>query len=213
MNKQLDMLNKMYSLLRKDKDTNEEAFETLITYVASKFVFKAPINVPWMKMDTLNALDQIFKLEVLQEIPWDWFGELDSKLKLGLLNKKLLLDQAAVAKQVGTLTLEGNPVAPHRILDDNTYTGRHIIEMWKKEKHAIYYGVESDLLAYRVALVNMRCYDIPSAIVYGNPLEQDFRAYSPNWRDANSWEPSKHRILPAETDERLRKVDGLIRII
>lgn len=211
--KQLDMLNKMYSLIRKDKETNQEAFETMLAFVASKFVFKAPINVPWIRVDTLNALDEIFKLEVLQEIPWDWFGELDSKLKLGLLDKKLLLDSTTIAKRVGTMPLEGNPVEPHRILDDNTYTGRHIIEMWKQEKHAIYYGVESDLLAYRVALVNMKCYGIPSSIMFGNPLEHDVRPFSPNWRDSNVWEPNKNRITSAETDERIRTVDGLFRIV
>lgn len=211
--KQLDMVQKMYEAIRADKPTNREAFETLIAYVGSKFLFKAPINVPWVKAPTLEILDEVFELEVLREEPWDWFGELDTKLKLGLFDKELLIDQKTLAGLATNVKLYGKSIEPHRILDEETYTGRYIIEMWKNEKHAVYYGVESDLLAYRVALVNMRCYEIPSAIIFGNPAEHDIRPFSPNWRDANIWEPNKNRITVAETDERLRNVEGFYRIV
>lgn len=211
--KQLDMVNKMYALIRKDKETNEEAFEAMIAFVASKFTFKAAVNIPWIKMDTLNALNEIFKLEVLQEDPWDWFGELDTKLKLGLFDKNLLIGQSVLEKVADKLKLPNKSIEPNSVLDDNAYTGRNIIEMWKKDKNTIFYGVESDLLAYRVALVNMRCYGIPSSIIFGNSFEHDVRPFSPNWRDANVWEPNKNRITIAETDERLRKIDGFHRIV
>lgn len=210
---QLEMLEKMYTCIRDSKETSLESFETLVAYVAGKFTFKVPINIPWIRMEALQELDKLFDLELLREDPWDWFGELDSKLKLGLLDKNLLIDKATTQAQAAQLKLYGNPVEPHHVLDDNAYTGRHIIEMWKNEKHVIYYGVESDLLAYRIALVNMKCYGINSSIIYGNSFEHDVRPFSPNWRDANNWEPNKNRITVAETDERLKQVDGFYRIV
>lgn len=204
----LKMLLEMHKVLNEDNKDNVVSFETLLSYVASKFTFRAPINVPWMKTETLNKLDALFDLKVLQSYPWDWFGELHNKLDLQIIDNSLLVGQIYVEANTKFIeTKGGDTVAPLRVLDDEAFTGRNIIEMWKRNHHAIYYGVESDITAYRIALLNMKCYDIPSSILHAPP-GSDVRSFSPNWRDANSWNPTNARIRPDETDLRLRKSNG-----
>lgn len=204
----LKMLQAMHETLNVDYKDGVMSFQTLLNYVASKFTFKTPINVPWMKVETLNKLDEIFDIEVLRSYPWDWFGELHNKLGLQIIDNSLLVGQIYVEANSKFIAKQSSDTAaPLRVLDDETFTGRNIIEMWKHNNHAVYYGVETDMTAYRIALLNMKCYGIPSSILFAPP-GADIREFSPNWRDANNWSPSTSRIFPDETDERRRFLNG-----
>ncbi len=201
----------MYNALLTDKGTPELAFTSLMEFIASKFEFKETINTPWLKPETLQYLQETFSLELLQEDPWDWFGELHNELGLSLIDNSLLLSRTHLEKVAPDTTTTN--ILASRILDTETYTGRHIIEMWRKNPKAVYYGVESDTLAYQIALLNMNCYGIRHSILQGNPNEMDLRPYSSNWRETNVWTPGHRRIKEDETDERLRIVDGFYRVV
>ena len=211
MNKQMDMLRSMYNVLSKQGKDPEETFQLLMDFIASQFEFKIPVHTQWFNPDMLKNLYELFDVNILKEDPWDWFGELHKELNLTLIDNSLVLDREHLAKVAPNVTTGG--LLPSRVLDTEAYTGRHIIEMWRKSDNAIFYGVESDITAYQLSLLNMMCYDIPHSILYGNPNDMDIREFSPNWRESNLWIPSTRRIQSDEVDERLRIVDGFYRVV
>jgi len=67
--------------------------------------------------------------------------------------------------------------------------GRNIMRYYTPNKtDHIYFGVESNLIAYRVALINMKMYKIPGMMLYVcDQTNADIG--SPIWKYANVWNP------------------------
>lgn len=191
MTKQLKMLNKVMDIILEQEsiESTDTAFSVMLQYVAYKLSYETMIDTPWLKQDVMDRLDETLDLNVLREDMWDWFGEV-YEARVG--KHDTLISRTQVQQYVDVhyaVTLYGQT---ETILDPFCGTGRLMLAIAKKvndPQAIIYYGAEPNLLAYRIALLNMKLYGLQVRIINLNSNAYDIRSQSPNWKFSNQWFP------------------------
>ena len=191
MTKQLKMLNKVMDIISEQEKVEDasQAFDAMLQYVAYKLSYETMIDTPWLKQDVMARLDAELDLNVLREDMWDWFGEIYEQ-RVG--KSDTLIPRNKVQQYVDlhyAVTLYNQT---ETLLDPYCGTGRLILAVAKKvndPQAIIYYGAEPDLLAYRIALLNIKLYGLQARIINLNSNRYDVRSQSPNWKFSNSWFP------------------------
>lgn len=186
---QSDMLKEMYDVIIDLQGcNNEEAFDILLSFVAVNVGLEQYLTTLPMKHEVNEKLHQLFNKELLKENEWDHFGQLLHRL--GLKGVKEIKPFEEVQEGMKMYSVGQHEGMPQAILFEHAHTGRDIIYVHREVgSEAIYFGTETDLRLYRIALVNMRLYDIPAHILYADPTKVDTSIGSMNWRQANVWEP------------------------
>lgn len=206
---QVDMLHSILDLLiEKENLSPADAFKHLLEIVANKLHFDDPVSTPWIKQTTIIQIESILDFDLLKESPDDWFGDLHYLLGLDVIGGGAYYVSPHEADQALSHIPLVNHIQPSRILDPVVGTGRNVLAMHRKYgTSTIFYGVEHDEYAYRIALINMKLHNVQSVILCADKTKHDIREHSPNWRFANKWNIMKrNRLLPVEeVDERSRK--------
>ena len=173
----------------------EKAFIKLLDYAALKLSVDTSVMVS-LKADTFELLKECFNIELLRQEPRDWFGELYD----GLVECKSIKGSLIPVAIECTHDIDCDEITfPKTVLFKKFNTGRDTIEMFKKYgDKIIYYGMQSDLLMYRIALVNINLFNIPAFVLCTNEelaKDKDFKLSSPNWLYSNFWIPLKEHML------------------
>ena len=191
MTDQLAMLKQMFDATKDLQGCSDvEAFDIVLSFIAVNIRLEQQLTTLPMKAEVSDKLNELFDAKLLKEGTEDDLGTLyllvglpePSRIKLPDLVK---MDMEIIMR--GTKKHEGMPLPMYFTQVD---TGRNILYAYDKlGKDAIYYGTETDLRLYRIALLNMHLYDVPAHILYADPDKVDTSIGSKNWRQANVWEP------------------------
>lgn len=191
---QLFMLQKMHDIFQVHEGLNDlEAFTRLVEWIAVQTSVQIGVTTEWMKETTHEELHKEFRPEVLRAVTHDWLGEFYNRL----IGQPLGAVDIAKTIAAGDARVDWDPTVPappKALCFPHCGTGFDIIATFKAAGNsAIYYGLESDTLKYRVTLVNMALYDIPAHILCADYNVIDPFMGSDNWRFSNIWVP-----LPVE---------------
>lgn len=189
MIKQLEMLSYMFNaILAEHECTEEEAFDILLHYIAVKIGLEQQLVTPPIKAKAHKQLGELFDEDVLKENMWDYIGQFG--VMVGVLSE--LKSKPEIEAQILGLNVKPATGAPRAILIQNAQTGRDVFGFYDVlGSNAIYCATETNLRAYRIALINMHLFNIPSHILFADHTQVDVSLGSMNWRQANIWEPVK----------------------
>ena len=151
------------------------------------------------KTDTYEYLNNVFDLQVLRESKWDWLGEVYEEIYKPTHS---LSTRKSLEKHVDTcLKRLSGMLFPLSVIDRSIGTGRFFIMLLQstQRNNVVCFGVEGDRVAYRIALVNAKLFDIPASILWcPDTKKYDIASRSKNWTYANFWNPV--------AEERLTKI-------
>lgn len=177
------------NIVRMENIHEQEAFKRLLNYAAYKLsIGDAMVR---FKQPTYDYVTSHFSVDVLKQNTWDWFGEyyeLIFRPSTPLSTRKSL--NKHVNKCLDMIESEGG-VTPPPVLDKSVGTGRFFIMVKERAKRDLmYYGIEHDLLAYKICLINMKLYNIPARILWCQDGKKiDIAPNSRNWSLSNYWNP------------------------
>lgn len=168
-------------------------------------------EVTRLPKDKQKKYDEIQKANLFERFiaaarkdPWDYFGEMWTEMELGSRKNALgqFLTPRAIVQFMTKSTIETetgenekDEKEPKTILDPCTGTGRFLIVPTSEypNKRLILFGIEIDVVFYRVALVNMAILaNHPYSIVRGDTLAITENYTSPAsemWSLGNQWDP------------------------
>ncbi len=207
MTQQEKMLTDIMNLLiHEEEKTPKEAFQSLLEFIAYELELETPVPTPWVKIKTREKIRDLLDLNLLRENMWDWIGHIHQLFKLSNIHKKTII----ISSEESNTYLSKIKVKKDRfprIIDRQCGTGRMILNAYKRfNEDAIFYGVEEDLTAYRIALLNMKIYNIQAKILHCDAEKYDVREGSPNWVYSNEWMGVREsRLLTEEEFDEFQK--------
>lgn len=182
--------------------STSEAFEMLVQWIAVRIKLPSGrsdygISTPTVKMETAEALDRTLDIVLLQRDVADHLYE--AGVALGVITP---------IQSKGTLETPVNDAESiPAILDPDAKTGTHLLELYKKYgRDFVYYGVVNNTLHYRMALVTMHLFGVPSMILKADPKIHNIALTSSNWYRANQWWPPNPKNLESASDSNRRLV-------
>jgi hypothetical protein len=187
INKEVSMLLKAVEYISSAESiTKQEAFCKLLDWCAVKIGIEGVHSS--MKYTTSDKLKELIDLELLKKTTNDWFG---------------LVYESVFNTQIKSLdecikTIESHKIIetdgfPKSILFQTAETGRLILASYiKHDDSLLLYGLETDLLKYHIALVNIRLFNLPAFVINIDEQEgKDFTTSSENWKLSNYWNTPK----------------------
>lgn len=168
-----------------------KAYKILLQWIAVQVGINGALSKS--KIGTEVFLRENLDLNVLRSDPKDWLGELYYELQLQPKNSPDLIPYADAKSKAESLDVEEKGF-PEIILDRESGTGRSMMAIshhWGSQ--VLLYGIEKDKSLFRICIVNMALYNIPSLVVLHNEtfdIEQ-IRVSDPVWGYANNWFGSK----------------------
>lgn len=163
----------------------QEAFIILLDWIAislglTDIDIPVTISVP---INAHNAISRLFKIETYCLSTWDWLGEVAQTLGvIPVQPSRGELGSVAFTNEENLCNDKSFQV----LLDTNVGCGRSFIVDYHSKSTVIYTGAESDLTSYRIALINMGIFKIPSVITYN---KKELKWDKLNWNNANLWTP------------------------
>ena len=200
---QVEMLTQCIRLIRQGgKLSDLEAFDKLMEYMSSKLRidFELVYSMPQIVIDTLDG--GLLDWGLLHSDPWDWLGEVYVSLGLNTSSEFFLSkeDATAIAQALATNIVPRKDRLPVTILDPEMGSGRILLKLYNTmNKRGVYFGTDTNLRAYRMALVTIKLYDIPAFLLKADSAVDDVSLTSPYWSQANVWYPRDIKKLKKES--------------
>ena len=199
MKPQLQMIVKCLDyIVLKENIHKEEAFSRLLDYCAYQIgISDAMIK---LKLSSYEFVKDNLDFDLLKKDCWDWFGEL---WEMTFRPPMKLSTRKSINKHVDKCInmLKGtNEGMPQSIIDKSSGTGRFLlIAKERSESNLMCYGIENDIVAYKVCIFNMKLHNVPSKILWCPDIKKfDVSPKSSNWFFSNFWNPvSKDKLAKA----------------
>lgn len=188
MKPQTQMIINMVNAVQKAHgNTVEEAFDIVLSWVAVHTHVEEQLATPGIQIAALEVLEQEFSLDKFREEKWDWFGE--AAIELGLFAYTRTDEEVKEYVEKAVAALATDNKEPQAVLIREVDAGREIILLHDKlPDDTIYFGTQSSLRLYRIAVLNVHLHKLPAQILYADDsVKLDFE--SMNWRASNLWNP------------------------
>jgi hypothetical protein len=187
-------------------DSDAAAFDAMLEIIALELSYEVMIQTPWLKKEILDEVREELDLDLLRSDTWDWFGEVYA---LRVSQEDFLTDRYDVESLANTFVIKDSFPQPYVLFDYVTGSGRLLLALANRIKNMnlkcpiLYYGAEPSLLAYRMAILNFKLHGLDGKVLNVNENQYDIRPFSPNWKYANLWTPTREKRLftEAETDD------------
>ena len=129
-----------------------------------------------------KCLKKTFDLTLLQEDPWDWWGDTAQSLRLATYipyrHRKDTLTELLLPR------LNRNASITDIFYDPHCGTGRTFLAAHATGWPGIYCGVETNPKAYRLCLLNIATHNLPAYVIQKpTPPQMDH----PNWEKYNTY--------------------------
>lgn len=195
--KQYKMLASIMDHAIAEGKTHEEAFDILLTHIAL-VVGVEQVSTPFITFELDRKIKSTLDVDLLKDVQKDWLGEIYGTY----ISNAIILSDSVVNKMISKIKVEDNQTR-QRLFDPIAGSGRAIMKVHDKHDNKfMYYGSEYEKTPYRIALTNMKLYNIPSRLLHANPMTDNTSASSSNWQYANMWEPiANYRLEKVKESE------------
>jgi hypothetical protein len=174
----------MSSASRLQKETLYSGYERLISYIANKIKIKGVLTCVFTK-DELEYLDNNFDIDKLKTETRDLLTEAleQSKIITPVLRFRFNKIVESKIKEIKS----SNEYMPN-VLFIQRQPSRLMTEIYKiMGTSCVYILVEPDILQYRIALINIKLFDIPGFCLNADPEIHRIELSSNNWDYCNNW--------------------------
>ena len=183
------ILSSVEKIHRTSGHSTYESYKLLLDYLAWK------LSIPGAKKPDIE--DEVLGISDMKLLlncnVHDFLGRAFEELGLQSRRRGQFFTPENVSDFMAQMMISRPPenlTRPLTILDPACGSGRLLLAAFRRlGNRAIYFGCDIDLLAYRICLLNMRIFRVPSLILCGDSLRIDLSPNSPNWRFANRWDP------------------------
>lgn len=164
----------------------EERFIGWMDWASMELGIESYLVTPGFQMETRDQLQELFRPDELRQAGrWDWIGE--AALTYGVIDGLESEDTIRWMVQTYKDTVSGSSSL---VFDPNVSTGRMILALSEHmPMGTLFYGAAQDLLEYRIALLNMRVFNISAFLLLADPKLHDLDPGSQNWLVSNLWFP------------------------
>ncbi|NQV18658.1 MAG: N-6 DNA methylase [Armatimonadetes bacterium] len=186
------MLEKMLNLLQEISVDENSAWNKMIEFLIvdnqGRYFFQIDHKFEWLWEDEgfTSRFMSIYDSVLLRSDCQDHVGELYYKRMLN----KTCSDNSSIRKILHQKGITYSSVG----------TGKEILQAAKKNPNTKYYGVESDIKLYRIALTNCIIHGVDVQLLNANPNEHDINVQTvngrSNWKYANRWKVDCDKLKP-----------------
>lgn len=190
MTPQVEMLLDCVKIMEEGgKYPSVEAFERLLEWIAVQIklpsgIEECGITTSAIKVETAEQLDRTLDIALLRLEIGDHLRQAAQELGI--------LEAPAISMMTPTTAETTHPA----VLDAEAGSGTYLVDLFKQHGRSyLYYGASTNLLEYRMALVTMHLYGVPSMILKAAAESHVLDIDSPNWESANMWYYSHEKNL------------------
>lgn len=202
------MLERMYDLLTEKFHDSYKAWDHFIEFLAvdncGSLIYQLDHKFEWLFEDgrLADSLMRIYEPDMLRSDYYDHLGEMYLEKLVGTRQAQergQFLTPMNVAESMAAMTI-GQTDKPVRVLDPCVGTGRLLMAAHKTAPNALFFGVDVDLRALRIAFTNFAIHGISGYLLHADSLryETDISTEEGryNWQYANRWYSSMDKLKP-----------------
>jgi len=209
------MLERMYDLLTEKFNDPVKAWDNFIEFLAvdnyGSLIYQLDHMFEWLFEDSRLA-DRLMKTydpEKLRSDYYDHLGEMYLEKLVGTRQAQergQFLTPMNVAESMAAMTI-GQTDKPVRVLDPCVGTGILLMAAHKTAPNALFFGVDVDLRALRIAFTNFAIHGISGYLLHADSLAYDTDISTEegryNWQFANRWDSCMNKLKKTKsTDKR-----------
>ncbi len=193
---QIKLMHCLMELLLSAGFTKDIAFDRLLHFMAYKLGVEPGMTSPALPYPVWKELEAILDFALLREDPHDWIGDYSQMEKFADNGIQWNSSKTQTAYIAELKTKDLKAVQPFSVFDPCAASGGLLIHLYKRlGQDSVYFGAEPNVTLYRIALINMKLYNIPARIICADYRHHETNSSSNNWSVANHWTPPDAKYL------------------
>ncbi len=205
------MLENMYELFIGKFNDSSESWDRFIEYIATDnyppLFCMLNHKFEWLTKDKslCDSITRIYDGKLLQSDFYDHLGEMYLEK---IISKTEAKRRGAFHTPKNVADLMASITVPEtdkrlNILDPAVGSGRLLMAAYKKAPNSVFWGVDIDLRALRIAYTNFAIHQIKGYLLHANSLAHEIdiskKEGRENWRYSNLWYSNIEKLKPSTT--------------